>query len=119
MNKPLEKEIMLILWKLKKAFPKEIMEHLSKPPPPYNTVLSTVRKLEKNQFVSHTKFGKTHQYYPILSKVEYGRRIFSNLFHGLLGGSKETMLSYFLEEEDIDYTELEAIIEQMKKEKHD
>lgn len=112
----LEKEILKTLWNLKKAFPKEIMESLPKPTPPYNTVLSTVRNLEKKDLVQHQKFGKSHQYYPIVSKQEYGKLMFKNLLHGLLGGSKESLLSYFLEEDDVEIEELEAFIKQMKKE---
>lgn len=111
---PLEKEVLKILWKLKKAFPKEIMESLSKPTPPYNTVLSTVRNLEKKKMIHFKKFGKSHQYFTLVSKQEYGKLMFKNLFHGLLGGSKESMLSYFLEEEDVDIEDLEAIIQQIK-----
>lgn len=110
----LEKEVLKTLWRLKKAFPKEIMESLPKPTPPYNTVLSTVRNLEKKNIVDHKKFGKSHQYFPIISKKEYGKSMFTNLYHGLLGGSKESLLSYFLEEKDVNIAELEAIIQQMK-----
>ena len=69
--------------------------------------------------IDHKKYGKTHQYFPIVTKVEFGRQMFANLFHGLLGGSKEAMLSYFLEEEDVDYEELEAIIDKMKNKEND
>ena len=43
---PLEEEIMQLFWQLGKAFPKEIIAYLKAPVPPYNTVLSTIRKLE-------------------------------------------------------------------------
>ncbi|MGK0390377.1 MAG: BlaI family penicillinase repressor [Maribacter sp.] len=55
-----EEEIMNILWKLKKAFAKEILAKISLPVPPYNTALSMIRKLEKNGFVDHYTIGKSH-----------------------------------------------------------
>ena len=61
-----EEEIMRILWDLKKGFVKDILEKMSEPKPPYNTISSTVRKLESMGYVGHEAFGKTHRYFPIL-----------------------------------------------------
>lgn len=113
----LEEDILNKLWKLEKAFPKVLITYLKKPVPPYNTVLSVIRKLEKLGFIGYKKYGKSHEYFPILKKEEYSKSLFQKLFHELMDGSNETMLSYFMKEEKIDIKELEKIIKKMKKDK--
>ena len=110
-----EEEIMQIIWKLGRAFPKEIMEYLTKPIPPYNTILSMVRKLESNGWLAFKKFGKSHQYFPLVEKKDYSQGLFSKLYQDYLGGSKEMLLSYFMKEEDVDIAELEKLVKELKK----
>lgn len=111
----LEEDILNKLWKLEKAFPKVLITYLEKPVPPYNTVLSAIRKLEKMGYVGHKKYGRSHEYYPVLKKEEYSKSLFKKLFHDLMDSSQETLLSYFMKEEKIDIKEMEKIIKQMKK----
>lgn len=114
----LEEQILDQLWELKKAFPKVLLMHLTEPLPPYNTVLSAIRKLEKLGYVGFNKYGKSHEYYPILKKEEYGNSLFKNFYHGILNGSKIGLLSHFMKEEKINIGELEKLVEQLKKDKH-
>ena len=111
---PLEEEIMQLFWKLGKAFPKEIVTYLSEPQPPYNTALSTIRKLEKDGYLSYKKFGKSHQYYPTLKKDEYNKSFFKKFYRKYLDANKFDLLSYFMEEEDIDIDELKQLIKTLK-----
>jgi len=113
----LEEDILNKLWKLERAFPKVLITYLKKPVPPYNTVLSSIRKLEKLGYVGYKKYGKSHEYYPILKKEDYSKSLFKKLFHELLDGSNETMLSYFMKEEKINIEEMEELIRKMKKSK--
>lgn len=109
-----EEEIMRIFWKLQKAFPKEIMALLQNPAPPYNTVLSMIRKLEKDNFVGHHKIGKTHQYYPLISKVAYQKSLMGHLLTEYFGGSHEQLLSFFAKEENLSKEDLETILNNAK-----
>jgi len=52
---------MQILWKLEKAFVKDIIAQLPKPKPPYNTISSLVRVLEKKGFVGYKAYGKSYE----------------------------------------------------------
>lgn len=110
-----EEEIMQIIWRLGSAFPKEIMEYLTKPIPPYNTILSMIRKLESNGWLAFKKFGKSHQYYPLVAKKDYSKSLFSKLYNEYLGGSKEMLMSYFMKEENVDIAELEKLVKELKK----
>jgi len=73
-----EEQIMQILWKLEKGFVHDILDKFPHPKPAYNTISTIVRILEKKKFVSYIAFGKTHQYYPLISKKEYTRTYFKS-----------------------------------------
>lgn len=70
-----EEEIMHILWKLKKAFVKEVIEEITVDPPHYNTLSTIIRNLEEKGYVGYHAFGKTHQYYPIVAIEEYRKNL--------------------------------------------
>ena len=112
---PKEEQIMQILWRLEKAFVKEIMAELPDPKPPVTTVSSLVRKLEKEGLIGFEAFGKTHRYYPRLSKTEYGKNSFRSVFQNYFGGSPERILSFFLEEEELDQEELNRLLEKVRR----
>ncbi len=109
-----EEEIMRILWDLRKAFVKEIIEKMAKPKPPYNTVSSVVRKLETMGHVGYEAFGKTHRYYPILKKENYRKASFSNFMSNYFGGSPAQLLSYFVKEEKLTQEEIEQLLNELK-----
>jgi len=108
-----EEEIMQILWTLGKGFPKEVLAEFKKPMP-YNTFLSTIRKLENDGFLDFKKFGRSHQYFPVIKKKEYSQSLFKNLFTNFFSGSKEQLLSFFMDEEKIDPEEIEEILKNFK-----
>ena len=111
---PKEEQVMNILWQLKKAFVKDIINGMSNPKPPYNTISSIVRKLETEGHIGHKTYGNTHQYFPILKKSQYGKWSFKKVFDKYFEGSPEALLSHFVKEEKIDPKELEAIIKKIK-----
>lgn len=111
-----EEEILKILWDIEKGFPKEILSNFNKPMP-YNTFLSTIRKLESEGYLAFNKFGRSHQYYPIVSKKEYSRSLYKNLMSNFFGGSKEALFSFFMEEENTDPKEIEALLKNFKNKK--
>lgn len=114
-----EEQIMQELWKLEKAFVKDIIELLPEPKPAYNTVSTIVRILENKGFVAHEAFAKSHRYYPVISKDEYKEFATGKLLQGYFNNSASSMLSFFLEERKLDLKdadELMKLIEQAKKE---
>jgi BlaI family penicillinase repressor len=110
-----EEQVMQVLWHLKKAFVKDIIEQLPLPKPAYNTVSTIVRILEKKEFVGYHAYGKTHQYYPLITKAEYSSFSLKKLLGGYFGGSMEELVSFFAKEQDMDVEELEQLIKQAAK----
>jgi predicted transcriptional regulator len=110
-----EEEIMHILWKLKKAFVKEIMAEITEEQPHYNTLSTIVRNLEEKGFASHNAFGNTHQYYPIVSLEEYRKRFMNTAIDNYFNSSYKNMVSHFAKEEKISAEELRSILEMIEK----
>lgn len=105
---------MTILWRLGKAFVNEILQEMDEPLPPYNTVSSIVRKLVAEGVVGYTAYGKTHQYYPVLQKEEYRASAFKRLMDNYFGGSPAALLSYFVQEENVDPEEINRLLDEIK-----
>jgi len=110
-----EEQLMQILWQLKKGFVKNVMEQLPDPKPAYNTVSTIIRILETKGFVAHTAYGKSHEYYPIISKEEYQNFATDKLMHGYFDNSVKHMFSYFVKKEKIDLKEADEIMKLIEK----
>jgi predicted transcriptional regulator len=105
-----EEEIMQILWKLKKAFVKEVMAEITEEQPHYNTLSTIVRNLEEKGYVAHNAYGNTHQYYPIVSIEDYRKRFMSTAIDTYFNSSYKNMVSFFAKEEKISAAELREIL---------
>ncbi len=113
-----EEEVMQILWKLEKAFVKEILNEFKDPQPAYNTVSTITRILEKKGFVGHEAFGKSHRYFPSISKEAYKEGLSKSLLNNYFEGSAANMMSFFVKTHDIDTQELDAILKNINSKKH-
>jgi BlaI family penicillinase repressor len=105
-----EEEIMQILWKLKKAFVKDVMAEISEDQPHYNTLSTIIRNLEEKGFVSHNAYGNTHQYFPIIKMEDYRKRFMNTAIDTYFNSSYKNMVSFFAEEEKISAEELREIL---------
>ena len=110
-----EEEIMQQLWELERGFVKDIIEQLPEPKPAYTTVSTIVRILQNKGFVGHEAFGKTHQYFPIVSKEEYRKFVTEKLMNGYFGNSVGEMVSFFVKEQQIDLGEADDILKMIEK----
>lgn len=112
-----EEEIMHILWKLEKAFVKEVLAEIKTEKPHYNTLSTIVRNLEEKGYVAHNAFGNTHQYYPKIAKEEYRKRFMNNAIENYFNNSYKSMISFFAKEEKISAEELREILDMIEKNK--
>ncbi len=107
-----EEEIMQVLWKLEKAFIKEIMSEI--PDQHYNTLSTFVRILEDKGFVAHHSFGKTHQYYPLVSKEDYKKSQVDVTISNYFNSSYKNMVSFFASEKKITAEELREVLDMIE-----
>jgi len=114
-----EERVMQVLWDLKKAFVKDIIEAMpDDPKPPYNTISSVVRLLEKKGYVDYKAYGKTYEYFPAISKAEYRKASFKKMFTGYFDSSVESLLSFMVKEQKLgadDIKKIKEIIDQNSK----
>ena len=110
-----EEEIMRVLWKLEKAFVKEILAEMPNSGLHYNTVSTIVRNLEEKGYVSHQAFGKTHQYFPVVSKETYRKQFMNLATKRYFENSYKNVVSFFAKEEKISAAELREILEIIEK----
>ncbi|WP_321286389.1 BlaI/MecI/CopY family transcriptional regulator [uncultured Sunxiuqinia sp.] len=108
-----EEQVMQLLWTLKKAFVKDLIEQMPEPKPAYNTVSTIVRILEKKGFVGYEAFGKTHRYFPLMSKKEYTRKYMRNFMKGYFSNSFKEMVSFFAREDNMSIAELEELMREV------
>ena len=112
-----EDQVMQILWKLEKAFVKDIVEEMPNPKPAYNTVSTIVRILETKGFVNHKAYGKTHEYFPTITKEKYTKFYLNNMIKGYFNGSFQNLVSFFAKENKMDASDLEKLLNEIKNQK--
>ena len=112
-----EDQVMQILWDLKAAFVKDIIEKMPDPKPAYNTISTIVRILETKGFVDHKAYGKTHEYFPVISKEKYTKFYLNNMLKGYFGGSFQNLVSFFAKENKLDVKAMERLLEELKNQK--
>lgn len=112
-----EEEIMHILWKLEKAFVKDVLAEIKDDKPHYNTLSTIIRNLEEKGYVGHAAYGNTHQYHPVITKEEYRQGFMNNAIQNYFNNSYKSMVSFFAKEEKISAEELREILEMIEKKK--
>lgn len=110
-----EEQIMQALWQIGPAFVKDIIDALPEPKPHYNTTSTLVKILIEKGFVDFKAYGKSHQYFPLVTKDEYSRNTLQQVAKGYFAGSFSNMVSFFLKEKDLSINELESLLAQIKK----
>lgn len=105
-----EEQIMQVLWNLEKAFVKDVIDELPEPKPAYNTVSTIIRILETKGFADHEAYGKSHRYFPVVSKEDYKSYATGKLLSNYFSNSVEDMFSFFVKEKKIDLKEADEIL---------
>lgn len=111
-----EEQIMQYLWKLEKAFLKDIVDEFPEPKPAYTTISTVIRVLVKKGFITYNTYGKIHEYYPTISKGDYFHGHFKGVIKNFFNGSISKFASFFSSDQDLDLTELEEIKRIIEKE---
>ena len=107
-----EEDIMQHIWRLERCTVSDILDNLD-PRPPHSSVSSIVRILETKSFVSHKAYGKTHEYFPVVAKEEYGKRSLARLVSDYFDGSVSTLVSHLAADEQLDATEIRALLDKL------
>lgn len=112
-----EEEVMQILWTIEKGFVKDIMEQMPDPKPHYNTLSTIVRLLEEKGFVSYKSYGKSHQYFPIISLEDYRGVFVKDSIRKYFGNSVSNLVNYFVRKEKLTENEIQELMDIIEKNK--
>ncbi len=109
-----ELRIMNVLWQRGSGTVQQVLDHLpAKLALAYNSVLTTVRILEKKGYVGHEKDGRAHVYVPIIQRTDATRTEISNLVSRFFKNSHEQLVFNILEERGVDAKELDRLREML------
>ena len=105
-----ELRLMEVIWAKGPSTVHQILDALPpRPPLAYNSVLTTIRILERKGYVQHVKDGRAHVYMPLIGRQEATRSEVRNLISRFFGNSHELLVLNLLEEKGIDAEELERL----------
>ena len=84
-----EMQVMNALWEMPEGgCIHDIIAHYPDPKPAYTTVSTFLKILLNKGFVEFRKFrGKTHTYYPLISKENYTNQVMTDVKESFFGGS--------------------------------
>jgi len=111
-----EEQVMQIIWELNKGFVNDIIAQLPEPKPAYNTVSTVVRILEKKGFVGHRAYGKTYEYFPVVSRKDYTKSYFGTFMNNYFGNSYQQLVTFFSKNGNLSLNDLEDIKSLMEQE---
>ncbi len=115
-----EEQLMKYIWRLEKAFFKELKEEYPEPRPATTTINTFLKKLTEKGFISYELHGNSRQYYPLISKEHYFSKHMQGLLKNFFNNSIEQFGSFFTKEIDIsdeDLKKLRTIVDEKIKSK--
>lgn len=104
-----EEQVMQCIWKLKKAFLKDIVAEYPDPKPAYTTISTLIRILVKKEFIGFKTYGKANEYFPRISKDAYSKASLRGMMQKYFNNSPTLFTSFFAKNESLSVEELEAI----------
>ena len=110
-----EEEIMKDIWSLDRCTVSDIIDRMEDPKPPHSSISSIVRILERKGFVDHKAYGRTYEYFPLISKEEYSKGSVISLIQEYFNGSTPQLVSFLVAKEETSIEELQELIKALKK----
>lgn len=104
-----EEQLMEHLWKLEKAFMKDLLEAYPEPKPKTTTVATLLKRMIDKQFIAYTEFGNSREYYPLVKKTAYFSKHVNGLIKNFFNDSASQFASFFTTETNLSEKELEEL----------
>lgn len=105
-----EEKAMKILWKLEKGAIRDVLNKYKDPKPAYTTVATIFKILEKKGFVGRTAIANTHEYFPLIQRVEYTTGFMRLFVKNYFSNSFKNMVSEFSSSDELTTEEMEELI---------
>ena len=101
---------MQVIWNLQEGNVKAFLDQMPDPKPPYTTLASTIKNLEKKGYVTSTLFGNTYLYKPVVSEEEYKQQFMQGFVQNYFNNSYKDMVNFFVTQKKLKPKELQEII---------
>ena len=105
-----EEEAMRGIWKIGPCVLRDLLAIYPDPKPPYTTLASVVKNLERKKFVRPQRVGNVYLYHPIVQPGDYKRARMSGIVSNFFGNSYKELVSFFARDEKISADDLKEII---------
>jgi len=112
-----EEDAMQAIWALEGGFIKDFLEKLPEPKPPYTTLASTVKNLEKKGYLQSERLGNTYRYTPFVKAEDYKKRFMKGFVDDYFKNSYKELVAFFAKEKQISAEELKEIINMIENKK--
>ena len=112
-----EEAAMHAIWKTGKGFVRDFLDQHAAPLPHYNTLVSTIKNLEKKGFVDHKLVGNINEYFPVIKEADYKKQFLTNVVKDHFSDSYKELVTFFAEEKKISAKDLKEIIEMIERKK--
>ena len=104
-----EEDLMNYLWKLEKAFMKDLLEAYPEPKPATTTVATLLKRMTDKGFINYKLYGKSREYYPLVKKKDYFSKHVNGLIKNFFNDSASQFASFFTKETNLTKAELEDL----------
>ncbi|WJS96076.1 BlaI/MecI/CopY family transcriptional regulator [Flavobacterium johnsoniae] len=104
-----EEQLMEYLWKLEKAFMKDLLDAYPEPKPATTTVATLLKRMIGKNFVAYNEFGNSREYYPLVKKTDYFSKHVKGLISSFFNNSASQFASFFTTETNLSASELEDL----------
>src|ERR1041384_4669283 len=109
-----EEQAMLAIWKAGKGFVKDFLEMHIAPAPPYTTLASTIKNLEKKAYLQSRKVGNVYEYSPLIEEGDYKKKFMSGFVKDYFEDSYKELVTFFAKEKKISPDELREIVKMIE-----
>jgi BlaI family penicillinase repressor len=105
-----EEETMQAVWQCGVGTVKDFLDQIQEPKPPYTTLASTIKNLERKAFLKSEKIGNTYRYTPAIKEEEYKKRFMNGFVSDYFENSYKDLVTFFANEKKISASDLKEII---------
>jgi BlaI family penicillinase repressor len=110
-----EEQIMKLLWKLDRAFIRDLLNEFPDPKPASTTVLTLLKRMIDKGFVSYKLYGNSREYYPLIKKSDYFSDHINGLIKDFFNNSTAQFASFFTNETNMSQEELKELRDMVDK----
>ena len=111
---PQEEDAMQAIWKTGEGAIKNFMDQMEAPPP-YTTLASTIKNLEKKGYLKSRLLGNTRVYKPAITEEAYKKKFIGKVVKEYFDNSYKELVSFFIKDKKLSSAELKEIIDMIEK----